>query len=154
MRRLTAAVAAVLIVAALWYAMAPPRESIAQSAGSGFDYPIGAIPFHVSATGTTGAVAATQPATANRVNYLCGFMMTDGGATAAAVGTLTITGLVGGTFSQAFVSPSSGQGLVGADFKKCLPATGPNIAIVGTKPAAGAGAIAAATSIWGYQASN
>ena len=103
-----------------------------------------------SATATTGSFSASLPAVAGRTNYLCGFVITSGGTTAAAIVNATATGTVSGTMNFAYVFPSSGQGVLGVAFPQCIVASGANTAITVNVPAGGTGTTAA-LSVWGYQ---
>jgi hypothetical protein len=98
-------------------------------------------------TGIGGNVAAavataTLPAVLNKTNFLSGFDVTSGGATAAGVVTLTITGLLGGTRSYAYTAVA-GATLANPNlilyFDPPLQASGPNVAIVVSMPSLGAG---------------
>jgi hypothetical protein len=115
----------------------------------GFIQP-GGVNITESTTATTGAFSITIPAAANKYNWLCGFIITSGGTTTAAVVNVTVTGLAVGTNNYAYVFPSSGQGLLGAAFPSCIGASAPNTAIVISVPAGGTGTTAA-LSAWGSQ---
>lgn len=117
---------------------------------TGSNYPSGSIPVTASATGTTAATAATLPAQSGYVTFICGFVMTSGGTTAAVVGNATVANTTRGTLNFAYVSVSSGQGLLGIAFPTCIPANAVNTTIVVTEPAGGAGTTSA-VSAWGYQ---
>jgi hypothetical protein len=117
---------------------------------TGIAYPTGAQPVTNSAAGTTAAVVATLPASAIATTYICGFVMSSGGTTAALVGNATVTGTLGGTLNFTYVDVSAGQGLLGVAFPQCIPGSAVNTAIVVTMPAGGAGTVAA-VSAWGYQ---
>jgi hypothetical protein len=96
---------------------------------------------------------ATLPAIANRVNYLTSVSFTGGGATAGSLVVATITGVIGGPLSFVFAVPTGvavGAAPLLLGFESPLWATGPNVAIVATLPALGAGNTNAATSISGY----
>lgn len=117
---------------------------------TGIAYPINSTPITISATGTTAAVTATLPANANQTTYICGFVITSGGTTAALVGNATVTGTIGGTLNFSYVDVSSGQGVLGIPFPQCIPASANGQTIAVTAPAGGAGTVAAVTA-WGYQ---
>ncbi len=102
-----------------------------------------------SATGTTGAIAATLTGATGKYTYLCGFTVTSAGTTAAASGTITVTGTIGGTMSFIYVFVSSGQGVFGIAFPGCITSSAANTSIVVNVPAGGAGTTVAATA-WGY----
>ena len=96
---------------------------------------------------------ATLAGVAGVTNYVTGVQASAAGATAGLPVLLTITGCVGGTITQIFTFPAGA--LVGAlpfvlTFFPALQATGPNVAIVATLPAGGAGNTNAAVSIQGF----
>lgn len=96
---------------------------------------------------------ATIPAVASALNYLTGFEITAGGATAAAIVTATITGLLGGTRSYIFGVPA-GAALIAqpliVQFAQPIPASAVNTAIVLSVPALGAGNVAAVAIAHGF----
>lgn len=95
-------------------------------------------PFSQTASGTTAAVVLTIPANATKTNYLCGYTI-DADATAAGVGSMTITGLLGGTQTrrQGFGAVAASTVTTGQEFANCLKGSGTNTAIVITSAAAG-----------------
>lgn len=99
-------------------------------------------------TGTTGAVTGTLAAAAGRTTFICGFDVSVIGGTAA-VGPITITGLIGGTFTYQFSSLAAGNTL-SRTFTPCIPASAVNTAIVTTTTADGT-ASAVDVNSWGYQ---
>ena len=114
-------------------------------------YPSGAM---ASSGNVANAVAsAALPAVAGKTNYLTGVMMTSGGATAAAVVTCTITGLLGGTVTFIYGAPL-GVGLLAQPlampFPYPLPASAPNVAVTASCPALGLGNTNAAISVLGF----
>lgn len=119
--------------------------------------PSGDLGVYVSASSGNVAAAiasATLAADATRQNFLCGFSITAGGATAGAVVNFTITGMIGGTMTYAFAAPTGAA--VGATplvvtFPVCIPATGDNVAIVASLPSLGAGNTNASVNIWGFK---
>jgi hypothetical protein len=119
-------------------------------------YPPGSIPITASATGTTGAIAATIPALANKTAYLCGFYYTGTNATAANTTTaVTVTGVVGGTMTYGFptlAAAATTPNTIPIDdtFLPCIAATSVNTAIVVNGPALGAGATQTTATAWGY----
>jgi len=112
--------------------------------------PVTPINVTASVTATTGSFNASLPAVSGSTNYICGFVITSGGTTAAAVVNATVTGTVSGTLNYSYVFPSSGQGVLGVAFPQCIIASASNTAITVTVPAGGAGTTAA-LSVWGYQ---
>jgi hypothetical protein len=59
-------------------------------------------PITASATGTTGAIAATLPAVSGKTAYICGFFYTGTNTSAPTSVTLTITGTISGTMNFVF----------------------------------------------------
>jgi hypothetical protein len=117
--------------------------------------PPGATPITATASGTTGAITATIPAVANKTAVLCGFVYTGTNATAAQAGSVTVTGLVGGTMSFGYPTLAAGAAVpvtspVDEAFLPCLPATSVNVAITVNGPALGTGATLATVTAWGY----
>jgi hypothetical protein len=119
-------------------------------------YPPGAVPITGSASGTTGAIAASIPAVANKTAYICGFYYTGSNATAAQNGSVTVTGTIGGTMSFGYPTlaiatpPIANTIPVDEAFLPCVPATSVNVAITVNGPALGAGAPLATAEVWGY----
>jgi hypothetical protein len=116
----------------------------------------GAIQISAS-SGNVAAATATATLAAgggNKITYICGFQATAGGATAAAVVTLTVTNLVTGTMSFTY-GANTGVGIPTAPlvipFNPCLPANAANTTIVVSMPSLGAGNTNATVSAWGYQ---
>jgi hypothetical protein len=116
--------------------------------------PSGGVGANITASsfGTTGTLSAAFSAAPGEVNYICGFVISSGGTTTAAVVQPTITGVVGGTMYFTYTFVSSGQGILGVAFPQCVGATNPNTAITLTVPAGGAGTTASVT-MWGWQIS-
>jgi hypothetical protein len=119
-------------------------------------YPLNSIPITATATGTTGAIAATIPAMAGKTIYLCGFYYTGTNATAANTATsVTVTGLVGGTMTYGFPTLAAAATVPNTiplddTFMPCVAATSVNTAVVVNGPALGAGATLATATAWGY----
>lgn len=101
-----------------------------------------------SAIATTGAFSSSIGAVSNKTNYICGFVITSGGSSAATVVNATVTGTISGTLNYAYVFPSSGQGVLGIAFPQCIAAAGQNTALTVSVPAGGTGTTAALT-VWG-----
>jgi hypothetical protein len=114
-------------------------------------YPIGAVPYTSSATGTTGAVSAGLSGATSVTTYLCGFSIR-ANATAASTSNATVTGTISGTLNfQHWYAPSaSGMGITEMIFAPCVPASGTNTTINVTLPAPGSGG-AGSVSVWGYK---
>ncbi len=110
-----------------------------------------------SASGAAQSNAAALAATAGKTNWLEGFDVTGGGATAAAVIEVSITGLAGGTLKYELnvlagvTGPVNAQGGLFVRFPQPLPASGQNTAITVTVPSFGAGNTNAAVVAYGFQ---
>lgn len=98
--------------------------------------------------GTTGAVVGTLAAAAAKTTYICGFDVSAIGGTAA-VGPITVAGLVGSSMVYQFSSSASGATLT-VPFTPCIPASATNTAITITTTADGS-ASAVDVNAWGYQ---
>lgn len=102
------------------------------------------------------ASVVTFAAVASRRNWLSGYIVEGLGATAAAVVTLTITGLLGGTLIHRIVVPAGAAVALGVngrlvvEFARPWPASTTNTAIVGTLAAFGAGNTAQQLSMHGF----
>ncbi len=119
-------------------------------------YPAGATPVAATSAVANAAATATLPAAAGKTTYLTSVQVTGQGATAAAAGSLTITGLLGGTKVDFFQIPA-GAGAAAMvpltiNFNPPLPASAANTAIAAQITAFGAGNIAEAVSVQGFQA--
>ncbi len=109
--------------------------------------------------GSSGNVAAaaatvTLAAVSGKTNYLSGFQLTGGGATAPSIIALTITGVLGGT--QTFNVPVPAVATTGIQplvvaFYPPLQASAPNVAIVVSAASFGAGNTNAALNAQGFQ---
>ena len=97
---------------------------------------------------------ASLPATANVTNSLCGFSVTGGGATAASIVQVTITGLIGGIplAFQIAVPQGANNGIstLIVNFPTAIPASAQNSPIVLNMPSFGAGNTNAVGNIWGF----
>lgn len=102
-----------------------------------------------NAAGTTGAVVGTLAAAALKTTFICGFNVQAIGGTAA-VGPVTVAGLIGA--SQVYQGSSSvaGGSVAAASFTPCVPASAVNTAITITTTANGT-ATAVNVNSWGYQ---
>jgi hypothetical protein len=114
------------------------------------------------ATSTAGAAqsnAATVPAASGKLSYIEGFDVTGGGATAASVVEVSITGLQSAIGTLKFemnvlagaTGPVNAQGGLFIRFPQPLPASGVNSAITVTCPSLGAGNTNASVTAYGYQ---
>lgn len=105
-----------------------------------------------SATGAASALAPALAAAAGQTNYLTGFEITGGGATAASVIAVTVTGILGGTMNYNIPVPAGAtlgiQPLL-VTFWPPLPASAVNTAITLNVPSFGAGNTRASASIHG-----
>jgi hypothetical protein len=116
-------------------------------------YPSFAEPFGVSSGNAAAAIAtATVPAKGGKRYYLSGLNVTASGATSGLAVNVTVTGLVGGTRTYAFVFPAGV--LVQAQplniaFYPPVPST-INTAVVGTLPSSGSGGTNAAINLEGF----
>lgn len=103
-----------------------------------------------SATAIAAAVnTATLPAVAAKKNYLLGFTISTGNATAAVTGVVTVTGLAIGTMNFQIVEPAAVGGLLSITFPVALAASAVNTAIVVTLPAITGGAVSTVAA-FGY----
>lgn len=97
---------------------------------------------------------ATLAAAVGKTTYISGFKCTVGGATAAASGTITISGLAGGNITIAVEAPTGATVPatdVSQSFNPPLAASAPNTAISVALSNLGAGNVTASAAAWGYQ---
>lgn len=129
-----------LLFASAAMAQSPPQGGVQITATSG--------------TVAAGIAAASLAAAVGKVTYICGFAITSGGSTGAAVVAPTITGIVTGTMTFAYATVAgvtlSNQPLV-VPFRDCISASAPNTAIVVSLPSLGAGNTNATVNAWGLQ---
>lgn len=150
LNRLSVSVFALLAFIASALAQAPsPVQDVQQ-------YPAGAIPISASATGTTGAIAATLAASTTKRTFICGFSYTGTNPTAATATSVTVTGVVTGTLSFGYPTLAAGAtvphpGVLAQYFFPCIPSSAINTAIAVNGPALGAGATLVTAAAWGYQ---
>ena len=108
-----------------------------------------------ASSGNVAAATATAaiPAVALKTNYITGFQINAGGATAGACVTATVAGLLGGTLSYTYCSVT-GAGLPSPPlvvaFVPPLPASAVNTAITLSVPSLGAGNTNATANIQGF----
>jgi hypothetical protein len=107
-----------------------------------------ATPITGNATGSTGAVVGTLAAVSTKTTYICGFDVSAIGGTAA-VGPITVAGLVGSSAKYQLASTATGVTL-SRQFTPCIPASAINTAITITTTADGT-ATAVAVNSWGFQ---
>ena len=109
-----------------------------------------------AASGAAQSNAASLAATAGKTNFLEGFDITGGGATAASVIEVSVTGLAAGTLKYELnilagaTGPMNAQGGFSVRFPQPLPAAGVNQAITVTVPSFGAGNTNAAVVVYGF----
>lgn len=101
-----------------------------------------------NAAGTTGAVVGTLTAVQGKTAFICGWNVQSIGGTAA-VGPITVSGLLGGSQVYQGSSTIAGGQVAGATYNPCLPASAPATNIVITTTAA-AGATAVDVNSWGF----
>jgi hypothetical protein len=99
-------------------------------------------------TGSTGAVVGTLPASSAGKTFICGFSVDALGGTAA-VGPITVAGIVGSSMTFQLSSSATGA-FREKSFTPCLAASAPNTAITITTTANGT-ATAVDVNSWGYQ---
>ena len=101
------------------------------------------------------AAVATLAAAAAVTTYISGFEVTSGGATAASLVSITITGLIGGTatYTLGVVAGAAAANVpLVVCFNPPIPASAVNTAIVVTVPALGAGNTNSTVVAHGYRA--
>lgn len=110
---------------------------------------VSAAPISGNAAGSTGAVVGTLAGVAAKTTYICGFNVQAIGGTAA-VGPITIAGLIGS--SQVYQGSSSAAGgpVASGSFTPCIPASAVNTPITITTTADGT-ATAVDVNSWGFQ---
>ena len=125
------------------------RRSEAQQL-RGYDY------VNASSGNVANATAsATLAGVSNLTNWITGFEITNGGATAGACVTATVAGLVGGTESYTVCAPA-GAGVAATpllvQYTSPVPASGPGVAITVSLPPLGAGDTNTTVNLHGYRA--
>ena len=117
-------------------------------------YPAGATPVHAFATGANAPLAPSLPGVAGKTTYITGFEITSGGATAAALGGATLSGVLGGSIFYIFDVPAgaalTSRGLI-VTFDPPIPASALNTAIAMAVPATGAGNLQTNCALHGFQ---
>lgn len=99
-------------------------------------------------TGTTGAVTGTLAGAASKTTFICGFDISATGGVAS-LGPITVTGLLGGTFTYQLFSTATGVNFT-KTYNPCLQASAVNTAIVVTTTADGT-ATAVDVNVQGFQ---
>lgn len=109
------------------------------------------------AHGAAQSNAATLAPGSNQLAYLQGFDITGGGATAASIIEIAVTGLLGGTvwfemnILAGFTGPVNAQGGMFISFPEPIPGNALGVSIVVTCPSFGAGNTNAAVMAYGFQ---
>jgi hypothetical protein len=128
--------------------------TISPNSGAPNPYPVGSVPLTETATGTTGGTTATFPAIAGKTNWLCGFSVSPGSATAAITITVTTTGLTN-NFTLNVGAPVTAAGTTGTPLvhpiTPCVPASATNTAITVVAGALGSGGVGQDVNAWGYR---
>lgn len=101
-----------------------------------------------NATGTTGAVTGTLAAAANKVTYICGFEVDAIGGTAA-VGPITLAGIVGSSMVFQGSSTAAGGVVARHNFTPCISANAIDSSITLTTTADST-ATAVDVNVWGF----
>lgn len=114
-------------------------------------YPVGAVAYTATATGTTAATTATLAGATGVTTYLCGFSIR-ANATAALTGNATVTGLTPATmnFTQWVAPNASGLGITEMIFQPCLNASATNTSIAVVSVGALTGGVTS-VSAWGFK---
>lgn len=118
-------------------------------------------PYPNSSTAVNGAsgnvanasAVASLPAVAGKTNFITGFQLTSGGATAAGCVSATVTGLISGTATYTYCVPAGATAAANPldiTFYPPVPASAVNTAITVTLPALGAGNTNATANVQGY----
>lgn len=118
-----------------------------------YPYSADQTPVNAGAVGAASAIAPTLAALAAHTNFLSGFEITGGGATAGSVINATITGLLGGTLTYVIAVPTGatlGIQPLAVHFVPPLRASAVNTAIVLNVPSFGAGNTVSTGAIHGF----
>jgi hypothetical protein len=126
-----------------------------RSAQDGVNVPILNAAVSVSASGSiaAAALAATLAAKPAQLLFLKGFVVTAGGATAAALVSFVVSGLAGGSKTYYLGIPAGVTGAIvpfWVEFDVAIPASAANTAIVGTLGIAGSGQVSASVNLEGF----
>lgn len=104
-----------------------------------------------------GVATATIAAVAGKLNYITGWDVDGGGATAASVVDCTVTGLAGGTEHRSLPVPATvtvGLTPIRVRYPHPLPASAVNVAIVASCPSLGAGNTNTTVNLYGFTGQN
>lgn len=116
--------------------------------------PVGFAVQNSSGNVAAAAAVATLAGAAGRTTYISGFEVTGAGATGAAVVTVVVSGILGGSLTYVLAIPAGATLQVTpliVEFAPSLPASAQNTAIVVTAASFGAGNTNAATVAHGFQ---
>lgn len=122
-------------------------------APAGNGAPAAATMLSEGAVGTTGALAVTFAAVALKTNYVSGIQITGLGATSAALITVTLVGLLGGTRTWYIACPEGATLQMApliVPFPIPIPASAVNTALVLNTSAPGSGGGGIAANMQGY----
>lgn len=126
-----------------------------QAAAGQAGYPAGSVPLSAASGNVANASAvATLAGAASLTTYITGFQVTGGGATAASLAAVTVTGLIGGTATYivgVVAGATAPNTPLVVTFNPPIPASAANTAIVVTAPALGAGNTNSAVVAHGYR---
>lgn len=118
------------------------------------DYPSGATAVNASSGNLANtAGAATLPAVSGKINYIAGFTVHGGGAMAASLQDVTVTGLNGGTMTYTLgvvAGATAANVALSVSFKPPIPASAANTAIAVNVPALGFGNTKCTINAYGY----
>jgi hypothetical protein len=118
--------------------------------------PYGAVP-QIATSGAVAAAiaAATLPAVPDQYTWLSGFDIDGGGATAASLVVVTVTGLQGGTITFTLGVPAGATLPVSLEkrFPDWLRSSGKNIGITVSAASFGVGNTRAVTNVYGFATS-
>jgi hypothetical protein len=118
-------------------------------------YPFGATAITAASGNVAAATAtATLAAVAGKTTYICGFVVTSTGSTAAAVVSPTVANTITGTLTFTYASvagaTAANANLI-VPMMPCVPASAVNTTIVVSVPSLGAGNTNTTVNAWGYQ---
>lgn len=117
-------------------------------------YPATSTPLHSSASGAAATVAATLAAAVGKTTYLTKLVVSGGGATAAQITGVAVSGLLGGSATFVLGVPAGTNAAVTPlvlDFNPPVPASAVNAAIAVTANSFGAGNLNANVEAFGFQ---
>lgn len=117
-------------------------------------YPVGATTTNAFNFGANTTLVATLAGTAGVTNYISGFDIGSGGATAAAVVYVTVTGTIETSLRYVYAVPAgatTGAQPLSIRFPVPIPASGTNTSINVTLAALGAGNTLASVSVYGFR---